>query len=418
MKSDLDRLMQENDIAALLITGAGMHNPAMYYMTGGTFLTHADLLKPRGAAPVLFHGTMERDEAAKSSLTLKNISEYNFKDLLQQANGDRILAAALRYKQMLTDYGVTSGRVSLYGKTELNHAFATFTCLQKIMPNIELIGEPAGNSILLQAMATKDETEIERIRKMGKVTTEVVGMTAEYLSSHHTKNGKLVKTDGTPLTIGDVKRQINFWLTERGAEAPEGFIFAQGRDAAVPHSQGSPADVLETGKTIIFDIFPCEAGGGYHYDFTRTWSLGYAPDGVESLYDDVRSTYETILGELKLNATASPYQEKVCDMFEALGHKTIRQDLTLQAGYIHSLGHGLGLHIHESPSFRNKEYATDKDVLFPGAVVTVEPGLYYPEKGMGVRLEDTVWVRPDGKMEILAEYPMDLVIPVRGLVGR
>ncbi|HNB53528.1 MAG TPA: M24 family metallopeptidase [Anaerolineales bacterium] len=414
MKSDLDRLMQENDIAALLVTGAGQHNPAMYYLTGGAPLTHADLIKPRGAAPVLFHGTMERDEAAKSGLPLKNLSDYNYKELLQKANGDRILASALRYQQMLADNGITSGRVALYGKTELNEAFSIFTRLQKIAPDLELIGEAPGNSILLQAMATKDETEIARIRHMGKVTTEVVGLTAEFLSSHPAKNGKLTKADGNPLTIGDVKRQINFWLAERGAEAPEGFIFAQGRDAGVPHSQGNPDEALETGKTIIFDIFPCEAGGGYYYDFTRTWSLGYAPDGVESLYDDVRSTYDTIMGDIKLNAAGSQYQEKVCDMFEALGHKTIRGDLTLQEGYIHSLGHGLGLHVHEAPSFRNKEYASDKDVLFPGAVITVEPGLYYPSKGMGVRLEDTVWVRPDGVMEILAEYPLDLVIPVKG----
>jgi Xaa-Pro aminopeptidase len=46
-------------------------------------------------------------------------------------------------------------------------------------------------------------------------------------------------------------------------------------------------------------------------------------------------------------------------------------------------------------------------------VVTIEPGLYYPDRGLGCRLEDTVWVRPDGAMEVLAEYPMDLVLPVR-----
>jgi len=54
-----------------------------------------------------------------------------------------------------------------------------------------------------------------------------------------------------------------------------------------------------------------------------------------------------------------------------------------------------------------------EDRLEPGSVVTIEPGLYYPERGMGVRLEDTVWVRPDGEMEILADYPLDLVLPVK-----
>jgi Xaa-Pro aminopeptidase len=78
------------------------------------------------------------------------------------------------------------------------------------------------------------------------------------------------------LTIGDVKRKINLWLAERDAVPSEGFIFAQGRDAGIPHSQGNPDDMLRLGQTIIFDIYPQERGGGYFYDFTRTWSLGYA----------------------------------------------------------------------------------------------------------------------------------------------
>jgi Xaa-Pro aminopeptidase len=75
------------------------------------------------------------------------------------------------------------------------------------------------------------------------------------------------------------------------------------------------------------------------------------------------------------------------------------------------LGHGIGLNIHERPwSGINSD---DRDCLVPGAVFTIEPGLYYPEKDMGVRLENSLWVRPDGKMEVLADYPMDLVLPVK-----
>ena len=86
----------------------------------------------------------------------------------------------------------------------------------------------------------------------------------------------LLKQDGTPLTIADVKSQISSWLVERGAVEVEGTIFAIGKDAGIPHSVGTPADELRLGQTIVFDIFPGEAGGGYFYDFTRTWSLGYA----------------------------------------------------------------------------------------------------------------------------------------------
>jgi Xaa-Pro aminopeptidase len=263
-------------------------------------------------------------------------------------------------------------------------------------------------------MATKDAAEIERIRRVGRITTEVVGLTADFLSGHAARDGVLVKPDGDPLTVGDVKRRIDLWLAERGVETPEGFIFAIGRDAGVPHSSGTDSDPLALGKTIVFDIFPCEKGGGYYFDFSRTWSLGYATEAVESLYDDVRSTFDAVMGALKTGEPTTRYQEQTCDLFEGLGHRTTRQDPLIQSGYVHSLGHGIGLHVHEAPWFRNQVYATPRDVLRPGSVVTVEPGLYYPDEGMGVRLEDSVAVHPDGRIEVLVEYPLDLVIPVKG----
>ena len=87
---------------------------------------------------------------------------------------------------------------------------------------------------------------------------------------------------------------------------------------------------------------------------------------------------------------------------------TIRQDPLTQEGYVHGLGHGLGIRLHEQP-FAREENAT----LKPGVVVTIEPGLYYPEKEMGVRLEDTVYVHPDGRIEVLADYSHDLILPIK-----
>ena len=78
-----------------------------------------------------------------------------------------------------------------------------------------------------------------------------------------------------------------------------------------------------------------------------------------------------------------------------------------EEGYLHGIGHGLGINIHELPSYRNPAAA-----LRPGVVVTIEPGLYYPSRDMGVRIEDTVYVHPDGEIEVLAEFPHDLVIPI------
>jgi Xaa-Pro aminopeptidase len=264
----------------------------------------------------------------------------------------------------------------------------------------------------MRAMATKDDREVERIRKMGQLTTRVVGNVADFLTTHKVENEVLVQRDGSPLTIGDVKRQINLWLVESGADNPEGTIFAIGRDAGVPHSSGNANDLIRLGQTIVFDIFPCEAGGGYFYDFTRTWCLGYAPEPVQAVYADVLDVYQQVMSKLLVDTHCKEYQVLTCDLFEARGHPTIKSNSQTQEGYVHGLGHGVGLNIHEFPRF-SMTVTSDFDRLLPGSVVTVEPGLYYPERGMGVRLEDTVWVRPDGKMEILAEYPLDLVLPMR-----
>jgi Xaa-Pro aminopeptidase len=410
MKSDLDALMQEKKVDAILITGAAQHNPAMVYMTGGGHVSSADLIKRRGQSPVLFYNPMERDEAAKSGLITKNLMEYNYTELLNQAGGDHHRAIAKRYQLMLNELGADRGNIALYGRSEIGIFYAIFSTLQSEMPGINLVGED-NNSVLMLARMTKDDSEINRIRKMGQVTIEVVGLVADYITSQRVRDGLMIKPDGEPLTIRDVKQRINRWLAERGAENPEDTIFAIGRDAGVPHSLGNPDDPLKLGQTIVFDIYPCEAGGGYFYDFTRTWCLGYASDEVMSLYETVLNAYNQMTSQLQVGKPFKEYQGSVCDLFLAQGHPTIKENPQTQQGYVHSLGHGIGLNVHERPwSGINSD---ENDCLVPGVVFTLEPGLYYPDKGMGVRLENSLWVRPDGNMEVLADYPMDLVLPVK-----
>lgn len=411
MKKDLDALMQSAGLGAILVTGPGQHNPAMVYLTGGGHLTNADLIKKRGETAVLFHGAMERDEAAKSGLVTRSYSTYPYADLLKRADGNKQLANILRYVAMLKDVGVTSGKLGLYGQTDLGRGYSIIRALEEWIPEISFVGYQE-EDVLAAAMATKDEEELARIRRMGKITTEVVGRTAEFLSSQVIKNEVLVKKDGTSLTVADVKSRINLWLAELGAENPEGTIFAIGHDAGVPHSTGSPADVLRLGQTIVFDIFPCEQGGGYYYDFTRTWCLGYAPDSALKLYEQVREVYHTLQRELTLNKPFADCQKRTCELFEAMGHPTIGSNPATEVGYVHSVGHGLGLRVHEKPW--SGAIASATDLLAEGSVFTLEPGLYYPEQGLGVRLEDTVAVTAEGKFEILAPYPLDLVIPVKG----
>jgi Xaa-Pro aminopeptidase len=412
MKSDLDALMEARRLDAILIFGDAEHNPPMYYFVGGRHVSGALLIKKVGKEPVLFYNDMERDEAAKSGLNSVSFSEFPTSDFLDQANGDVQLAMALRFKNILSEYGLSGGRIAVFGKVEFSQLFGLMTDLVKLMPEVEFIGESGIDSTLLRAMETKDDVEVARIRQMGAVTTTVVKMVQDYLTSCEVREDEvLLKEGGHPLTIGDVKAKISLWLAERGAVDVEGVIFAIGRDAGIPHSVGDPEDLMTLGKTIVFDIFPAEQGGGYFYDFTRTWSLGYATPETQALYDQVHEIYDKVIENLDLNASFIDYQRMTCEYFESKGHKSQLNTKVPLDGYVHSLGHGVGLNIHERPS--SGLNASEDNILKPGVVITIEPGLYYPDKGMGFRIEDTYWVRPDGKIELLAEYPYDFVLPMK-----
>ena len=412
MKSDLDALIQARQLDAILIFGDAEHNPPMYYFVGGGHVSGALLIKKLGKEPVLFYNDMERDEAAKSGLKTVSFSEFPTSDFLDQANGDGQLAMALRFKNILSEYGLSGGRIAVFGKVEFSQLFGLMTHLIKLMPEVEFIGESGSESTILRAMETKDDVEVARIRQMGAVTTTVVKMVQDYLTSCEVREDEvLLKEDGHPLTIGDVKGKISLWLAERGAIDVEGVIFAIGHDAGVPHSVGDPKDLMTLGKTIVFDIFPAEQGGGYFYDFTRTWSLGYATPEAQALYDQVHEIYNEVIENLDLNASFIDYQRMTCEYFESKGHKSPLNTKGPLDGYVHSLGHGVGLNIHERPA--SGLTAGEDNILKPGVVITIEPGLYYPDKGMGFRIEDTYWVRPDGKIEMLAEYPYDFVLPMK-----
>jgi Xaa-Pro aminopeptidase len=377
MKNDIDRLMEEKDLDALFVVGSANHNSSMVYFTGIVHVSDAYLLKKRGEEPILFYQTMERDEADRTGLETKSFDDYPAEELITKFDGDLIKARAHRLKLILEDFDVT-GRVSIYGSGDVGSFYGIFRETQSLIEGVELVTESRTSSVLTLAKMTKDEEEVEQIREIGEITVSTVDDVAGFLKSHQVKDGTLVNRQGEVLTIGEVKRRIDLWLAMRGAENPEGTIFAIGSDAGVPHSAGIDDQPVEIGKPIVFDIFPCQIGGGYFYDFTRTWCLGHAPDEVQKLYDDVLEVYK------KVYAAIEP-----------------------------SLAHGLGLDVHEGPSFYKRE--ENKDVLLPGTVITVEPGLYYPERGMGARIEDTVWVRPDGFLETLVEYSMDLVLELEGV---
>ena len=407
MKQDLDRLMEERGLNAALVGGAVHGNPAMYYMTNGAGLTGGFVLKKRGEEPVLLCWPMEREEAAASGLTVVNLGRYDFVSILRET-GNQLAATVELYRRIFADLGV-SGRVGFYGLQDRGRAWVLLNALDTQLEGIEVYGD-FDVTLIDAARATKDFTEAERIQEVGRRTCAVVTRTIEFLQAHRVKDEVLVQADGTPLTIGRVHEEINRFLAEQGLEDPEGFIFSIGRDAGIPHSKGRPDDVVALGKTIVFDIFPREAGGGYFFDMTRTFCLGYAPPEVEKAYRDVYECQQSIIEAYEVGAEARRYQQMTCEFFEGRGHPTIASDTKTEVGYVHTVGHGLGLAIHEEPRFA--DVPTNTDVLKPGHVFTCEPGLYYPDRGFGMRIEDVIWIDPEGTVHNLTDFPKELVVKI------
>ena len=173
MKSDLDTLMRDRNFDAILIFGDAEGNPPMYYFVGDRHVSGAVLLKKSNEAPVLFYHDMERDEAARSGLKTRPLSEFGWGELMKQTNNDTLMAGALRMQKILEEYGLTDGRIGIYGKVDFSSAFGLVMNLMKLLPEVEFVGESGMDSILLRAMETKDELEVARIRQMGAVTTTV-----------------------------------------------------------------------------------------------------------------------------------------------------------------------------------------------------------------------------------------------------
>ncbi len=407
MKKDLDRLMEERGLDAALVSGKVHGNPAMYYMTNGAGLTGGYVLKKRDEEAVLICSPMEREEAVASGLAIVNMGKYDFMRLLRE-KGDRLSAVVELYRRIFADLEV-SGKVGFYGLADQGRAWMLLNALGEQLEGVEVYGD-FDVTLIDAARATKDAAEAERVREMGRRTCAVIGQTVEFLKSHRVKDGALVQPDGSPLTIGRVHEQISRFIAEQRLEDPEGFIFSIGRDAGIPHSKGRAEDIVALGKTIIFDIFPCEAGGGYFADVTRTFCLGHAPPEIEKAYQDVYECHATLLEAFEVGTEARRYQQMTCQFFEERGHPTVASDSKTESGYVHSLGHGLGLAVHEEPRFA--DVPSNTDVLQPGHVFTCEPGLYYPERGFGMRIEDDLWIDPQGKVHNLTDFPKELVVEV------
>jgi Xaa-Pro aminopeptidase len=269
--------------------------------------------------------------------------------------------------------------------------------------NIEWIREKESD-IFTVARVTKDQNEIEAIRSAGRRTGEVIQDVVDLFRSAERIDGILINGEtGEPLKIKDVKRFVTYSLARRALLENEETIFSIGYDTAVPHNRGKDEDSIVEGLPIIFDIFPTDARSGYNYDCTRSLVVGNPSEDYLKLYEDVKGAVELAEGLLIEGASGSGVNNAVVDFFEERGHTTLRTEGNFTDGYIHNLGHGIGLNVHEVPSLGL--FPASNDTLEKGMVFTVEPGLYYPDRSIGVRLENCYWINEDGIGERVVEIP-------------
>ncbi len=406
MKGNFDGLMAERGLDAMVVGGKVLGNPSLTYLLEGAGLTQAIFIKKHGEEPVLIVEPMEREEAKAMGYSVLLSSQFDYPGLLS-ALGEPLRARVAYYRRIFEALGVR-GRVGFYGMMERGAAYRLLRALDEEVETIEVVGE-FGHTLLEAARETKSEAEVVRIRDVGKRTAAVIRDTIAFLRRHVVdEEGVLRWDDGRILRVGHVHDEIRRLIALSGLEDPEGFIFATGRDAGIPHSKGTAEKPMRLGEVIVFDIFPRESGGGYFFDMTRTFCLGYAPPEVEQLYLDVLECQSRIKAALKVGEMTRTYQQMTCDFFRERGHPTVADNPKTMEGYVHSLGHGVGLELHEAPFFSDWRGNTAR--LRPGHVFTVEPGLYYPERGLGCRIEDVLWIDSEGIVHQLVDYPYELVV--------
>lgn len=410
MKSDLDSLMEKRELAALLVFASHDHSAALAYLTGGVRISGGAAVKLRGHQPVLVVNGMETAEAAATGLEVYDYHTLGMEDARKAAENDPTLTQILFWGAALEKLGLTEGKIGVYGTTDANLTLALIDGLREKFPQYRFVGEMSP-TLFDAAYTTKSPDEIAKIKSVAQRTSAVVRATWEFISSHRADDTEtVIKEDGTPLTVGDVKRFIRRELLDRDLE-DTAMIFAQGADGGYPHSRGTESQALKLGQAIVFDLFPREIGGGYHHDMTRTWSIGYATPEVREAYQQVMEAFDVALEHYTLNKPTHLMQEAVQDHLERLGHPTQRNKPGTTVGYVHSLGHGVGLNVHESPRI---SHLSKEDTFAVGNVITIEPGVYYPERNFGIRIEDMLLINERGELVTLTDVPKDLILPLRG----
>jgi Xaa-Pro aminopeptidase len=247
----------------------------------------------------------------------------------------------------------------------------------------------------------KTEAQLEGMRRAQRAAEAAMDTCRDMLRRSEVSGDELL-LDGDVLTVERVKAAMNQTFAAHDTTS-EDYIVAPGPQGAVGHDMGSGPIPPHT--PLVVDIFPRDNASGVYTDMTRTFVVGNVADDVQEWHRLCKEALDRALAETKPGVEGRVLHNGTCEIFEAAGEMTQRTKKPgepLADGFFHSLGHGVGLEVHEAPGVGQ---LSDKPLVV-GDCITIEPGLYRQGYG-GVRLEDNVLVTADG-CENLADYPYDL----------
>ena len=394
--------MKKKDIDWIILSGERQKSTDIrYFLKDLTFASPVILIK-QNEEPIIIHNILESEEALQSKAKTICRDEIVSRDEIRKLSSSKD-QTKIFIKKCIEKFGI-SGKILLLGNQPFQRAFMIYEIMQKI-DRIKL-ADIKDSDIIKKVREVKTDDEIEKIQD---VSTKVSGIYREIrnlLKDGIIKNSLLFDKSGKPIKLGDIRHLVEKIIAEQGLSGSEIPIISMGEEAASPHMTGNVEMQVKEGSPIVIDIFPNDNKTGYFSDMTRTFCVGKTSDYVKTLYNHVKEAYEIGKKSVKLDYKTNITDIAVSDFFIQKGHKTSRDNAGTKEGYIHSLGHGVGLDVHESPSLS----FISNDIFKKMSVFTIEPGLYYKSKSAGIRLEDTFYIDHNGNLKNLTSFPMKLSV--------
>ena len=330
-------------------------------------------------------GVLSRLEIARVSRTSSLDKVLSLEDLKNEA---KMLYSDVEHG----DAHVIGVLAKRYGITEFVVPIGFPSRLAFDLVDLGLKIKPSREPLFFTQRLHKSTAEVECIRRGNFISASGIRAAEAALQCAKIENDNRLSLDGEILTSERLRSIIDIRCLELGGRALN-TICAGGQQACDPHDVGSGP--LYANETIIVDVFPGVSATGYHGDMTRTFVKGKATDEQRRLITTVREAQLKGMEGVCAGVESALSYTNVITHFEENGYQTECID-GVWHGFFHSLGHGLGLDIHEPPRLY-----MNGPVLQADMVVTVEPGLYYP--GLGAcRIEDVLWIQDSG-FELLSD---------------